>query len=116
MIQIDGVEHNSGLEKLAFSFGAQQGYSVNGLYADVQFNWAAGAYATTDYNTYSDWFATNVAPHPVITPLEIDLGVIAMKAVQSAIHDVPKVEYPDEYAHQDEYSVYGWVQWADNID
>jgi hypothetical protein len=39
-----------------------------------------------------------------------------LKAVQSAVHEVPKVEYPDKYAHQDEYSVYGWVQWADTID
>jgi hypothetical protein len=46
---------------------------------------------------YKFWFAKNVAAHPVITPLEIDLGVIALKAVTASVHDVEKVEYADEY-------------------
>jgi hypothetical protein len=62
------------------------------------------------------WFNENVGAHPVITPLEIDLGIIAMKATYASIADVPKTEYPNEYAHQDEYSMYGWVKWSDDID
>jgi hypothetical protein len=39
-----------------------------------------------------------------------------MKATQATVHDVPKTEYPNEYAHQDEYSTYGWVKWSDTVD
>jgi hypothetical protein len=73
---------------LKFSFGSAHGYNVNGLYADVQFNYAAGAYATTDDVTYQNWFDSNVGDHPTITPLEIDLGIIALKAVKASVHEV----------------------------
>jgi hypothetical protein len=52
----------------------------------------------------------------VITPLEIDLGIIALKAVKYNVADVAKVEYGDTYAHQDEYATYGWVRWSNDID
>jgi hypothetical protein len=61
------------------------------------------------------WFDNNVNDHPVVTPLEIDLGIIAHKELAAEQNSVSKVEYPNEYAHQDEYAVYGWIKWDADV-
>jgi hypothetical protein len=48
-----------------FSLGAEKGYSVNGLYADLSFNFVAGSYLATS-DDFSNWFNANVKPHPMI--------------------------------------------------
>jgi hypothetical protein len=48
-----------------FSLGAEKGYSVNGLYADLSFNFVAGSYLATT-GDFTSWFNANVKPHPII--------------------------------------------------
>jgi len=57
--------HNLG-SSLMFSLGAPYGYSVNGLYADLTFNYVAGsAFANND--GFENWFNSKVNDHPVIS-------------------------------------------------
>jgi hypothetical protein len=59
-VRLENKFHNTGLNSLYFSLGADSGYSFNGLYAGLTFNYQAGA-AINSYNEFID-FRSNKVP------------------------------------------------------
>jgi len=41
--------------------------------------------------------------------------LIANKAVTSSVYGIEKVEYDGDYEHSENYAIYGWLKWNDNI-
>jgi hypothetical protein len=46
-VRLENKHHNEVLNNLYFSLGANSGYSVNGLYAGLSFNYQTGAHLQT---------------------------------------------------------------------
>lgn len=104
-----GIKHNKDIQKLKFTFGSYTMKNVNGLYADVQFNYDSGCYIS-DEPGFDTWYTNNVNPHPTITPASLDLGIICFKTVVHDIYDIAKIEYESEYVHQGSYAIWGWLK------
>lgn len=99
---------------MTFTFGTAFGYNVNGIYADVVFNYMSGAYVAAD--TYADWHASNVNPHPTIDVSSLNIPIIADITVKADVNSIDKVEYTEEYKFAADYATYGWVKWDGDVE
>jgi len=108
-VQLTNKKHRSPLKALYFSFGSDTGYNVNGLYADLQFLYRAGAYASSNTD-FGGWFLQHVNAHPVIVPPSFRGKVICLMTLNYNANPIPVIE-PAAKAQAVDYAVWGWAKW-----
>jgi len=111
----ENIYHNSAIDSLYFSLGAAAGYSFNGMYSGLTFNYQTGAHLQTS-DDFMSHFMGKVAAPPVIVAPSYNQGIVHMKEVTFTHDSIPKVEHASEYAHQGDYAVYGWYKWDSSIE